>query len=598
MGAEGTPFPWRWNGGTIFLSSRVIWVTSDKWFMNRRARHRLKKTRQRDGLGAGRATYQVAGEAALIHATLRQALTSLQAGQPREALQQYGQVLKIHPDHADALNLSGVATFQLGNVERAVMLLRKAVAVQPDHGDAHNNLGNVLKASGRFHEAETAYRRALEIMPDNVGGHFNLGIVLAALERPVEAEAAYRHALELKPDFAKACFNRGNALKSLGRFQEAASAFRRALEMAPDHADGHNNHGSVLRELGELDEAAAAYRRTLMIEPRHVGAHYNLGIVLQEQEQFVDAIVAYRRALEIDPAFADAYVNLGYALRKSGRLSEAIDTYRRAIEIAPDNPRAHVDLGDALLERGDTKAAAEACEAYLQEHPGDTTLLAWRAVVLRELGERETARTLVDFDRFIRPVRLEAPAPFSSLAEFNAALADHVSRHPTLVYAPSRHATRFGKHSGELLAEPKGPVAQLEEQIRRAVEGYTRSLPTDSEHPFLNNPPRRFDLKAWCVLLEGQGYQVPHIHPSAWLSGVYYVRVPEIIGQPGQGEAGWIEFGRPPEHFHCTAESEVRAFEPEPGLMLLFPSYFYHGTVPFESADVRISIAFDVLPKA
>jgi len=566
--------------------------------MNRRERRRLKKMRQRDSLGTGRATYEVVGETTLIGATLQQALTFLQAGQPREALQLYRQVLKIHPDHADALNLSGVATFKLGNVERALMLIRKAVAVQPDHVDAHNNLGNVLKASGRFHEAAAAYRRALEIMPDNVGGHFNLGFVLAVLERPVEAEAAYRRALELKPDFAKACFNRGNALKSMGRFQEAVSAYRRALELAPDHADGHNNHGDALRELGKLDEAAAAYRRTLKIESRHVGAHYNLGIVLQEQEQFVDAIVAYRRALEIDPAFADAYVNLGYALRKLGRLTEAIDTYRRAIEIAPDNSGAHVNLGDALLERGDTKAAAEACEAYLREHPGDTALLAWRAVVLRELGERETARSLVDFDRFIRPVRLEAPAPFSSLDEFNAALADHVSRHPTLLYAPSRHATRFGKHSGELLAEPKGPVAQLEEKIRRAVEVYTRSLPTDLEHPFLNDPPRRFDLTAWCIILEGQGYQVPHIHPSAWLSGVYYVRLPEIIGQPGQGEAGWIEFGRPPEHFHCTAEPEVRVFEPEPGLMLLFPSYFYHRTVPFESADMRISISFDVLPKA
>jgi hypothetical protein len=29
--------------------------------------------------------------------------------------------------------------------------------------------------------------------------------------------------------------------------------------------------------------------------------------------------------------------------------------------------------------------------------------------------------------------------------------------------------------------------------------------------------------------------------------------------------------------------------------MVLFPSYFYHRTVPFESDEVRISIAFDVL---
>jgi hypothetical protein len=75
------------------------------------------------------------------------------------------------------------------------------------------------------------------------------------------------------------------------------------------------------------------------------------------------------------------------------------------------------------------------------------------------------------------------------------------------------------------------------------------------------------------------------------------VKLPEIVRVPGPGQAGWIEFGRPPEHFHGSVEPEVRAFQPEEGLMLLFPSYFYHRTVPFESAGTRISIAFDVLPE-
>jgi hypothetical protein len=75
------------------------------------------------------------------------------------------------------------------------------------------------------------------------------------------------------------------------------------------------------------------------------------------------------------------------------------------------------------------------------------------------------------------------------------------------------------------------------------------------------------------------------------------VRLPEIVSQPSQGRAGWIEFGQPPEHFHCSHEPEVKMFQPEQGLMLLFPSYFYHRTLPFESEDTRISVSFDVLPK-
>jgi hypothetical protein len=43
---------------------------------------------------------------------------------------------------------------------------------------------------------------------------------------------------------------------------------------------------------------------------------------------------------------------------------------------------------------------------------------------------------------------------------------------------------------------------------------------------------------------------------------------------------------------------EVRAVQPEEGMMILFPSYFYHRTVPFETGETRISIAFDVMPVA
>ena len=92
-------------------------------------------------------------------------------------------------------------------------------------------------------------------------------------------------------------------------------------------------------------------------------------------------------------------------------------------------------------------------------------MLTWKS---RYAGRDGSARTLVDFDRFIGAVHLVAPAQFSSLAEFNAALADHVSRHQTLVYAPTRHATRFGKHSGELLAEPTKACGS---SFRQHIEG-------------------------------------------------------------------------------------------------------------------------------
>ena len=124
------------------------------------------------------------------------------------------------------------------------------------------------------------------------------------------------------------------------------------------------------------------------------------------------------------------------------------------------------------------------------------------------------------------------------------------------------------------------------------------ALPTDPSHPFLSHLPRHsrhFKLTAWAVVMDTRGHQIPHIHSASRLSGIYYVKVPRIVAAPGNGQHGWVEFGRATKDFRCVVEPEVRAFQPEEGLMLTFPFYFYHRTIPFESEEKRVSIAFDII---
>ena len=97
--------------------------------------------------------------------------------------------------------------------------------------------------------------------------------------------------------------------------------------------------------------------------------------------------------------------------------------------------------------------------------------------------------------------------------------------------------------------------------------------------------------------MPAQGHQIPHIHPTAWLSGVCYPRVPDFLRDDDERHAGWIAFDKPPDHFHTKAAPAIRYVRPETGLLILFPSYRYHHTVPFEAETTRISIAFDVLPE-
>jgi len=84
---------------------------------------------------------------------------------------------------------------------------------------------------------------------------------------------------------------------------------------------------------------------------------------------------------------------------------------------------------------------------------------------------------------------------------------------------------------------------------------------------------------------------------DGYISGVYYPLLPDIVGKPEHGQEGFFELGRPPADFPITEPTGIMPVRPEEGLMILFPSYFYHRTIPFVSDQRRISIAFDVMPR-
>lgn len=83
--------------------------------------------------------------------------------------------------------------------------------------------------------------------------------------------------------------------------------------------------------------------------------------------------------------------------------------------------------------------------------------------------------------------------------------------------------------------------------------------------------------------------------PGIWLSGVYQARTSGFEDGAGGMPAAGISFGSPHPRFTTASDFEVRAFEAEEGRMLLFPSYFWHGILPFQSAEARVSYASDIL---
>ena len=128
-------------------------------------------------------------------------------------------------------------------------------------------------------------------------------------------------------------------------------------------------------------------------------------------------------------------------------------------------------------------------------------------------------------------------------------------------------------------------------------KNYISILPNDASHPVNLTRPKEYSIESWCVVLNTNGHQAPHIHPSAWLSGVYYVKLPEDFDQQKTPDAGYIVFGKGKEGLHHVDAPDTLTIKPVEGEFVMFPSYFWHHTIPLESKFERICLAFNVVPK-
>lgn len=115
-----------------------------------------------------------------------------------------------------------------------------------------------------------------------------------------------------------------------------------------------------------------------------------------------------------------------------------------------------------------------------------------------------------------------------------------------------------------------------------------------------------WSLQAWANINNKGDYHNLHNHPHSYLSGTYYVAVPEQNLESDQRQdlnPGAISFfdPRPQANMKAIAgdgqiEAEHR-IDPVPGMILLWPSFIHHLVHPNVSEDPRVSISFNVLLK-
>ena len=104
--------------------------------------------------------------------------------------------------------------------------------------------------------------------------------------------------------------------------------------------------------------------------------------------------------------------------------------------------------------------------------------------------------------------------------------------------------------------------------------------------------PQMVIRSMWGNINPKGGMNFTHIHPSGWMSGVYYIQLPkdnDTIVFEDPRPARMMDFQRSflskDEYFDCSVEV---------GDLLLFPSWLPHFVTPNTSNENRISISFNI----
>ena len=450
-----------------------------------------------------------------------------------------------------------------------------------------------LNMQGQRYEAIDLYAKAASMYPQSAVAEHNLAAILGDIGRAGEAEAHIRQAFAKGLNAPESWLVLARALLAQGKLDESADAFRKTIELNPDMFVAHYEHAQLIwMSTADSEAANAPLDAAIKSHPDKVELHGTKARVMMYTSgadatyQFVTA------ALERWP---DDVKLLGAgidAATLTGELAAALDMSERLISLRPNSVAAKDMRAYALLASGRAEEVVPMAQAICDADPGDQHALAMLATACRLVGDSRHEQ-LYDYEEFVRPYQLTPPQGWDSLDAYLAALGTALrERHPFKTH-PFSNSEEHGSKISDILEMDDPAIRAIPEALAPAVDAHLAHLGTGTDPLRARNTGRWKIDGIWSVWLRSSGYHHNHVHPTAWLSSACYIELPDQVDAGGQ--EGWIKFGEPGlvtkpilEHLHIV--------KPEPGMLVLFPSSMWHGTVPFSGDKPRLTIALDIVP--
>ena len=147
--------------------------------------------------------------------------------------------------------------------------------------------------------------------------------------------------------------------------------------------------------------------------------------------------------------------------------------------------------------------------------------------------------------------------------------------------------------SGNIFNIKDDAINEIQKIIRLEIDKYRIKF-KDSNEGLIKKMPIEYNLFGWLISMKSGGNIKPHIHTEGWLSGSIYINVPRKLKN---NSGNLIVALGDDQDTTDTLINEKKIVNVVTGSIVLFPASLMHSTIPFESDEERIVLAFDMKQK-
>ncbi len=247
----------------------------------------------------------------------------------------------------------------------------------------------------------------------------------------------------------------------------------------------------------------------------------------------------------------------------------------------------------------------EAKDLYLQclnnrdeWHYDAGPLLNFLASLEEQVGNPGGARNWIDLDAY--PLVFDPPETIcgARVADFNQGLYEEVLNSPKYGYWSELQSENWYIAS-DLNDDKSGPfVRKLEEvfmeRAERVMDQFKVASPVP-DHLAFGKRPEKYRVVMFAAGQKGGGHTGPHVHSDAFMTSNYYVQVPKVQNSEDNNR-GCIQYGKNMLHTAIGFDKTLRTIRPIEGMMLAWPSYISHSTIPCGTNQSRMVVGYDIVP--